>query len=1382
MRKNMNRFLAIVLVMVMVCGLLPQTFIPVHAEQSAYKFSYDMLSATEDKQAIAEGSIAEAPFFSVIGKVTKRWKEEKGVTSVEVEKACKGAIAFTIAGEADVKIEVSSTGGSNTSLIALYNAADEAVANKEGITEVSGTGKTTLTYALQAGTYRVVSPVSETYNRGARVFSIEVTAQQAAATAKEYGFQANTLTAAADKEELAEGNLTEDGFFTVSGSITKRIDKNTGAVKSIELAKKSGGAISFTLTGSADVVVEMASTGSSNVSKVALVDASGETVSNKEGLTEVVGSSPATKLTYALEAGTYRITAPGSDRGARVFSIKVTETAGGTVERPSWESVALPAVTKVEQRQDVLKVTVDMPIGKDGADSIVVSMMDENNKVLVSETYTTEGTVHELSFVPATSGCFVFTVTAKRIDEANKVMPEGVTSEFVLPLKTPVVNLIHQGANGALTAIWSETEEATSYEVTLTAPNGTTTVKTTSDRQYTFEGLTVGQTYSITVAAIRGEERTEASAAAKATATAEAQTDWGFTAYGPSTNTKNNDYKINEDGTVTVWSENGKGKIQPSGADGIAFYYTAIPTDRNFTFRVNVHVDQWTQNNGQEGFGLLATDSLGIHGDGSQFWTNQYMLGLTKVEYRWDSDENTAYASDSGLGDIKMSMKLGLGVLSKTGLAKQSLGYASGLAAGMVSKTLTMESASGEKAYESGTYNIVGNCTTEVSNSLMQLTDFVLEIEKNNTGYFLSYYDQNGNLIHREKNYDPDALSALDSEFVYVGYFASRYARATFKLEQLDIRDPAGDPPAEEKPKEQVTPVVYVSSAATAQSTKYEMKFMCNVAGSAFIRVNDKDTDLKNISVKANQIVTVPVDIVADAETKVSVYVSPDPNQDLGEGKELSGTGTVSGEVVVIHTSAFENRENLYVAPNGYSTGDGSLKKPLDIYTAISVARPGQTIILLEGTYKLETTVRIERGINGTAEKPIRMIGDPSANTRPVLDFQGACAGIVHGGNHWFFYGFDVTNTQDAKKGFQVSGNSNILDNIVAHHNGDTGIQISRLNGSTDLTIENWPVNNLIRNCTSYANMDKGYENADGFAAKLTCGEGNVFDGCVAYNNADDGWDLYAKNETGQIGAVTIKNCVAYANGYLEDGTSAGNGNGFKMGGESISGKHKLVNSISFNNRAKGIDSNSCPDIIVENCISYNNGSYNVAFYTKDARNTAFKANGIISFKDDQCSAVSTGENLKPVGTQNEADYLNDTCYFWNGTASKNTAGAAVEADAFVSFEFKEITRNEDGTINMQGFLELTDKAPANAGARLTGNGTPSEKVTVNNPDKTDEPDQNTDPTQPSTTAPATEPGDLVPEPTAKGSDPVVIAIAVVLGLAVIAAVVVLYLMKKKEK
>ena len=100
------------------------------------------------------------------------------------------------------------------------------------------------------------------------------------------------------------------------------------------------------------------------------------------------------------------------------------------------------------------------------------------------------------------------------------------------------------------------------------------------------------------------------------------------------------------------------------------------------------------------------------------------------------------------------------------------------------------------------------------------------------------------------------------------------------------------------------------------------------------------------------------------------------------------------------------------------------------------------------------------------------------------------------------------------------------------YRNGSTGLQISYSGGEPKCW---WPSDNTILNCTSYSNCDSKQNDADGFAAKLSVGEGNVFDGCMAYNNADDGYDLYAKSteKYGPIGAVTIQNSVAYSNGLL---------------------------------------------------------------------------------------------------------------------------------------------------------------------------------------------------------------------------------------------------------
>lgn len=95
--------------------------------------------------------------------------------AIELPKAETGWIEFEVTGTATVTIVVSSTGGSNDSSIAIYDEESALVANNEGITIVSGTTQTTLTYTLVSGTYRILSQAGTTNsNRGVRVYSVKV--------------------------------------------------------------------------------------------------------------------------------------------------------------------------------------------------------------------------------------------------------------------------------------------------------------------------------------------------------------------------------------------------------------------------------------------------------------------------------------------------------------------------------------------------------------------------------------------------------------------------------------------------------------------------------------------------------------------------------------------------------------------------------------------------------------------------------------------------------------------------------------------------------------------------------------------------------------------------------------------------------------------------------------------------------------------------------------------------------------------------------------------------------------------------------------------------------------------------------------------------------
>ena len=56
---------------------------------------------------------------------------------------------------------------------------------------------------------------------------------------------------------------------------------------------------------------------------------------------------------------------------------------------------------------------------------------------------------------------------------------------------------------------------------------------------------------------------------------------------------------------------------------------------------------------------------------------------------------------------------------------------------------------------------------------------------------------------------------------------------------------------------------------------------------------------------------------------------------------------------------------------------------------------------------------------------------------------------------------------------------------------------------------------------------------------------------------------------------------------------------------------------------------------------------------------------------------------------QDESTFRNDTCYYWDGLHATNAAGDTITAEDFVSLTFNGVNRHEDGSIDLQGFLQL---------------------------------------------------------------------------------------------
>jgi hypothetical protein len=317
------------------------------------------------------------------------------------------------------------------------------------------------------------------------------------------------------------------------------------------------------------------------------------------------------------------------------------------------------------------------------------------------------------------------------------------------------------------------------------------------------------------------------------------------------------------------------------------------------------------------------------------------------------------------------------------------------------------------------------------------------------------------------------------------------------------------------------------------------------------------------------------------------------PGDPVGSVREnfatiLPGTNVWFARAGVSLIDAGVTNATYYVATNGSDSNAGtSSNAPFaTLNKAAGLANPGNLIYVRDGTYHFTATVSMSR--SGTPAQPIRVRAYPGEH--PIFDFAGessGSAGINLKGNCWQIYGLEVVHA--GHNGILINGSSNIVERCVVHESGDSGIHLTT---STALVSYN-----LVLNCDSYRNYDPPVGgNADGITAKFTVGPGNVFSGCRTWNNSDDGWDFWMATN-----AIIVENCITFSNGYnvfdADPSTNtafAGDGNGFKMGGNYQPGPHHYLNCIAFGNKVNGFDqNNNTAALTVDNCTGFANGSKN---------------------------------------------------------------------------------------------------------------------------------------------------------------------------------------------
>lgn len=430
------------------------------------------------------------------------------------------------------------------------------------------------------------------------------------------------------------------------------------------------------------------------------------------------------------------------------------------------------------------------------------------------------------------------------------------------------------------------------------------------------------------------------------------------------------------------------------------------------------------------------------------------------------------------------------------------------------------------------------------------------------------------------------------------------------------------------------------------------------------------------------------------------VYISLEPDKTYHfRAYAINTAGIGYGEDIEFTTGKIvspEYEHHVYwVDPEGdEATADGSKEHPFYyLDKVVTLVNPGDTIFMNAGTYKYNSRVNIGRH----GKKDSGYIALFANGGRAKLDYSAMAydadnQGMRISASYWHIYGLDIFGcgdngvliernkpsggNYDSVKDSVAQAHDNIVENCSFYRCGDTGLQIKNLG-----------MNNRIINCDSYFNRDDSDGDADGFAVKLSHGDGNYFFGCRAWNNSDDGWDGFIRQEGGFPDDITttLEECWAFTNGYLENGSeSKGNGNGFKMGSDE--GRNNMIfnRCLAFNNLQKNFDQNhNTGNMILNNCTSYS------APLTSNKSHFTYRIDEPIASGHEailhNCACISDG-----ITDRNKSAYA---VYSLGDFVKIVSSDINTLPSDYKSIDFSDATapRSEDGTLPEIAFMHIKD-------------------------------------------------------------------------------------------
>lgn len=482
--------------------------------------------------------------------------------------------------------------------------------------------------------------------------------------------------------------------------------------------------------------------------------------------------------------------------------------------------------------------------------------------------------------------------------------------------------------------------------------------------------------------------------------------------------------------------------------EGLTFYYTTLPTDKNFTLSADVVLEQLGPETGatpnrQEGAGLLVRD----------------IIGPPRLIPQPEGHEEFPSASNMVMNLLRSHTRTNDGKVNISASFREGVYQPWGTPGNRLS---TVDYAKGV-SYGPGQH-------------------YHLTLTRSDKGFSVSYRNGDSHQEQMVTGANPNIVSMQNSATQYVGFFASRNARMTVSNAALQV-SPAKVVDAPKYQAKQGPLVFQLASSERSAVKNYPVQAQANYSGVFELQLNGQPVAQRLVS--AGELFSQKIALQSQQnKLTLSFKANEGPDQ-----QRHSKTWNV--EHVALADSML-----LHVSPDGNREGDGSAEKPMDLLSAVEVLPAGGTILLKNGDYTGITVPLTASGEPGHL-KQLRALGD---KVRFLSELR-------HDAHYWHYQGIEVTGAQ-----FIVHGSHNIFEKMVTHGAPDTGFIITSpenigraLWASHNQVIDSESYNNMDPSQINADGFAAKMRVGDGNSFLRCMAHHNIDDGWDLFNKVEDG-------------------------------------------------------------------------------------------------------------------------------------------------------------------------------------------------------------------------------------------------------------------------------------